>query len=153
METVKYSLNNEKYIISHYNKFDKNNITEDTFNNTKQKINNNITEQNFNNNITEQKTNNIIEQNFNNTYLFDKHCIEFYGEKTCILFHLDLSTIEIRLLDKIKYNKDYQTTYIDKKLLYNEIPSLLKKNYTVVLIEYIPNTKTNEITSIHLPPK
>ena len=118
METVNYSLINDKiYIIK----------TNDVFN------------KNVN---TEQK--------YKNTHLFDKHCIELYGNKSCILFHIDSFNIEVRLLDHIKYSP---VRYINKNSLYNEIPNLLKNNYTVILVEHILNTNTKEITSIHLPPK
>lgn len=90
------------------------------------------------------------EQKYKNTHLFDKHCIELYGNKSCILFHIDLFNIEVRLLDCIKYNP---VRYINKNSLYNEIPNLLKNNYTVILVEHVLNTNTKEITSIHLPPK
>lgn len=79
----------------------------------------------------------------NNT--FDKHCLETYGNKTCILFELDDGTIEIRLLD----NKP--NTYIRKNKLYIVIPSLLEKLYTVVLVQTIQKTNAKEIVAIHFP--
>lgn len=122
METIEYSLNNEKkYIIKTYDKFN--------------------------------HTGSITQQKHINTHSFDKHCIESYGNKSCILFHIDSFNIEVRLLDHIRYNKNYPVRYINKNSLYNEIPNLLKNNYTVILVEYIINTRTTEITSIHLPPK
>jgi len=126
METTTYSLNNKKFSI---------------------KIPNNI-------HIIENKSNNINinirnKSNISNTNLFDKYCMELYGYKTCILFYIDLNNIEVRLLDRINYDP---VTYITKKTLYNEIPNLLKKNYTVILVEKLLNSNTNEITTIHLPP-
>mgnify|MGYP000754694550 CR=1 FL=1 len=120
METTSYSLNNKKCLIN----------TRDTIR------------------IIENKSDNI-KININNTHLFDNYCIELYGYKTCILFHIDLNNIEVRLLDRINYD---QIKYINKKSLYNEIPNLLKNNYTVVLVEKLLDTNTTEITTIHLPP-
>jgi len=120
METTSYSLNNKKCLIN----------TRDTIR------------------IIENKSDNI-KININNTHLFDNYCIELYGYRTCILFHIDLNNIEVRLLDRINYD---QIKYINKKSLYNEIPNLLKNNYTVVLVEKLLNTNTTEITTIHLPP-
>jgi hypothetical protein len=126
METVNYSLNNNiKYIIKKPDENEKNNIKLNTYN---------------------------IEKKYNNTHLFDKHCIELYGNKTCILYHVDLLNIEVRLLDQIRYNKNYSVKYINKSYLYNEIPNLLKNNYTVVLVEKLLNTNIIDITSVHLPP-
>lgn len=147
METVNYSLNNKTtYIIKTYDKYNQNN--------TKNEIKLNNTEINLNNaeiTLNNSKTNS--KKKYNNTHLFDKHCIELYGDKTCILFHIDLFNIEVRLLDHIRYNKNDGVKYINKNSLYNEIPNLLKNNYTVVLVEYLLNTNTYEITTIHLPPK
>jgi hypothetical protein len=120
METTSYSLNNKKCLIN----------TRDTIR------------------IIENKSDNI-KININNTHLFDNYCIELYGYRTCILFHIDLNNIEVRLLDRINYD---QIKYINKKSLYNEIPNLLKNNYTVVLVEKLLDTNTTEITTIHLPP-
>jgi hypothetical protein len=124
METVKYSLNNSKYSIDV-----------------------DAIKTNTNTNEIENK------KKYKNTNLFDKYCIELYGEKTCILFYIDQNTIEVRMLDKIRYDINYPTRYINKGFLYNEIPNLLKNNYTVILVENILNSNTTEITSIHLPPK
>lgn len=120
METTSYSLNNKKCLI-----------------NTRDSIR-----------IIENKSDNI-KININNTHLFDNYCIELYGYRTCILFHIDLDNIEVRLLDSINYD---QIKYINKNSLYNEIPNLLKNNYTVVLVEKLLDTNTTEITTIHLPP-
>jgi len=120
METTSYSLNNKKCLI-----------------NTRDSIR-----------IIENKSDNI-KININNTHLFDNYCIELYGYRTCILFHIDLNNIEVRLLDRINYD---QIKYINKNSLYNEIPNLLKNNYTVVLVEKLLDTNTTEITTIHLPP-
>lgn len=133
METINCSLNDNKYSIN-INAISS--LVTNKKNNDTSKIS--------------QYTNNLQTKN---THLFDKYCIELYGEKTCILFYIDQNSIEVRLLDKIRYNKNYPVRYIDKNFLYNEIPNLLKNNYTVVLVEYILNSNTTEITSIHLPPK
>ena len=84
----------------------------------------------------------------NKNDIFDQDCIETYGKKTCILFDLDDDNIEIRLLDNI-----YQLKYTRKNKLYNIIPSLLEKLYTVVLVEKIQKTNTKEIVAIHFPSK
>lgn len=84
----------------------------------------------------------------NKNDIFDQDCIETYGRKTCILFDLDDDNIEIRLLDNI-----YQLKYTRKNKLYNIIPSLLEKLYTVVLVEKIQKTNTKEIVAIHFPSK
>lgn len=86
--------------------------------------------------------------NHNKNDIFDKDCIETYGKKTCILFDLEDDNIEIRLLDNI-----YQIKYTRKNKLYNIIPSLLEKLYTVVLVEKIHKTNTKEIVAIHFPSK
>lgn len=154
METVNYSLNNKNtYVIKTYDKYNQNNTknkiilnnTEIKYDNTEIKLNNTNIKYD---NPQKQKTN-----KYNNTHIFDKHCIELYGDRTCILFHIDLLNIEIRLLDHIRYNKNNGIKYTNKKSLYNEIPNLLKNNYTVILVEYLENTSTYEITTIHLPPK
>jgi hypothetical protein len=80
--------------------------------------------------------------------IFDKHCIETYGEKTCILFELDDDNIEIRLLDNL-----YQLKYTRRNKLYIIIPTLLEKLYTVVLVQIIQKTNTKEIVAIHFPSK
>ena len=78
--------------------------------------------------------------------IFDKHCLETYGNKTCILFELDNDTVEIRLLDNL-----YQLKYTGKNKLYIVIPSLLEKLYTVVLVQMIQKTNAKEIVAIHFP--
>lgn len=97
--------------------------------------------------ITNKITNKITKTKTKTTNdIFDKHCIETYGEKTCILFELDDDNIEIRLLDNI-----YQLKYTTKNKLYIIIPSLLEKLYTVVLVQIIKKTNTKEIVAIHFP--
>lgn len=154
METVNYSLNNKNtYIIKTYDKYNHNNTkNEIKLNNTEIKYDNTTIKYN---NI-EIKYDNPEKKKINkykNTHIFDKHCIELYGDRTCILFHVDLLNIEVRLLDHIRYNKNNGVKHINKNSLYNEIPNLLKNNYTVILVEYLLNTNTHEITTIHLPPK
>jgi hypothetical protein len=83
--------------------------------------------------------------------IFDKHCLETYGNKTCILFELDDDTIEIRLLDKLYQLKLYQLKYTGKNKLYIVIPSLLEKLYTVALVKMIQKTNAKEIVAIHFP--
>lgn len=78
--------------------------------------------------------------------IFDKHCLETYGNKTCILFELDNDTVEIRLLDNNAKN-----TYTGKNKLYIVIPTLLEKLYTVVLVQMIQKTNAKEIVAIHFP--
>ena len=148
METIQYSLKkNGTYSIdlksSIYNLPSTNEIytysnkTKQTFNKTKQVIKNDTLPSKLNN-------------------IFDKHCIEAYGEKTCILFELDDDNIEIRLLDKGEEptgSAGYQLKYTRRNKLYIIIPSLLEKLYTVVLVQMIQKTNTKEIVAIHFPSK
>lgn len=77
---------------------------------------------------------------------FDKHCIDTYGEKCCLLYYIDKENIEVRLLDRL-FNPVY---VIQKNNLYKVIPDYLSKKYTVVVVEMIESTGKNDITSIHV---
>ena len=70
METVKYSLNNSIYNID----------------------NQTISIKNFTKRIDNNTSKN---KKITNTHLFDKYCIELYGEKTCILFHINTCNYKI----------------------------------------------------------
>ncbi len=93
-------------------------------------------------------TQNLKNNNKNNT--FDNQCIKLYGNKTCILFYEDDYNIEVRLLDKIQ---NFIFDKIKENSLYKDIPNLLEKRYTVVIVKTIDNLlNTKDITDIHLPP-
>jgi hypothetical protein len=77
---------------------------------------------------------------------FDKHCIDTYGRKCCLLYYIDKENIEVRLLDRL-FNPAY---IIQKNNLYKVIPDYLSKKYTVVVVEMIESTGKNDITSIHI---
>ena len=97
-------------------------------------------------------TNNTSETN----NIFDKHCIDSYGKKTCILFYIDNDTVEVRLLDTLSQIKNKQITpfrIIKKESVFIEIPNFLQNKYTVIVVETIDSSiNTKEITAIHLPP-
>lgn len=75
--------------------------------------------------------------------LYDDECIERYGKKTCILSQIKDDTFELRLMD---YNKQ---DIIYRQNIYSIIPEMLKKHYTVILIENFKESP--EITAIHMP--
>ena len=141
METIQYSLKNtNNYSIDIKNFIPKSLSTNNTNHNIKQDTSNKEIIEN------KSKINDI-----NN--IFDKHCLNLYGVKTCILFYEDNYNIEIRLLDKINKNINEIVKFekIKQDSLYKHIPFFLEKRYTVVIIK---NTSKNqkEITDIHLPP-
>lgn len=77
---------------------------------------------------------------------FDKHCIDTYGEKCCILYYIDKENIEVRLLDRL-FNPVYT---IKKDKLYKTIPDYLSRKYTVVVVEMIETIGKRDITAIHI---
>jgi hypothetical protein len=85
--------------------------------------------------------------------IFDKHCLNLYGSKTCILFYENNYNIEIRLLDKIDkhINEIVKFEKIKEDSLYKIIPFYLEKKYTVIIIKSTSQYK-KEITDIHIPP-
>lgn len=77
--------------------------------------------------------------------IFDKHCFESYGEKTCILFELENELYQLRYLNK------NTTKNINKNDFYIQIPTLVESSYTVVVIENIKDVNKKEIVAIHSP--
>lgn len=77
---------------------------------------------------------------------FDKHCVDTYGEKCCLLYYIDKENIEVRLLDRL-----FNPIYIVKKdNLYTVIPDYISKKYTVVVVEMIESIGKKDITAIHV---
>jgi hypothetical protein len=147
METIQYSLNNTNtYSINVTNIISKNH----TLHEIKQDIiiskNKNTNNKEIIQNKSKAKINDI-----NN--IFDKHCLNLYGSKTCILFYENNYNIEVRLLDKIDKNLNEIIKFekIKEDALYKIIPFYLEKKYTVVIIKSTSQHK-KEITDIHLPP-
>jgi len=145
METIQYSLKSNTYSINIQNIIPKslnnrNGIKEDIT------LNGNINNPEIIQNKSTTKINDI-----NN--IFDKHCLNLYGSKTCILFYENNSHIEVRLLDKINKNSNEIIKFekIKEDSLYKIIPFYLEKRYTVVIIKSTSQHK-KEITDIHLPP-
>lgn len=148
METIQYSLKNTysiniKKIISPN---ENTNINENVNGNTIRHIS--TLSSSIADNRCIPNTQNLKNNNKNN--IFDNHCIKLYGNKTCILFYEDDYNIEVRLLDNI------QNIIFDKikeNSLYKDIPNLLEKKYTVVIVKTVDNlSNTKDITDIHLPP-
>jgi hypothetical protein len=82
--------------------------------------------------------------------IFDKHCLELYGEKTCILFELENNLYQLRYLNKNTAKN------INKNDFYIQIPTLVESSYTVVVVENIKdinkkNINKKEIVAIHSP--
>jgi hypothetical protein len=157
METIQYSLKNTNaYSININNIISKKlNVTSDNYTiQDKKNINKEI--KTLKEKINEQKIN---EEKINdNNNIFDKHCLNLYGLKTCILFYEDNYNIEVRLLDKINtYDNTFQK--IKEDSLYKDIPFFLENKYTVIIVKNINSLynkdnpfDTKEITDIHLPP-
>ena len=147
METIQYSLKNTNaYSININNIISKKlNVTSD-----------NYTIQDKKNITKEIKT--LKEKINDSNNIFDQHCFNLYGLKTCILFYEDNYNIEVRLLDKINtYDNTFQK--IKEDSLYKDIPFFLENKYTVVIVKNINSLynkdnafDTKEITDIHLPP-
>jgi hypothetical protein len=89
---------------------------------------------------------NIQKNDCNN--IFDKYCLDIYGEKTCIFFEIALDLFQIRFLDK----KNSTYSNINRSQFYVNIPKLVEKTYTVIIVENIPFTNTKEIVAIHSSP-
>jgi hypothetical protein len=147
METIQYSLKNTNaYSININNIISKKlNVTSDNYQ-TQDKKNMN----------KEIKT--LKEKINDSNNIFDKHCLNLYGLKTCILFYEDNYNIEVRLLDKIN-TCDNTFQKIKEDSLYKDIPFFLENKYTVIIVKNINSLynkdnpfHTKEITDIHLPP-
>ena len=72
--------------------------------------------------------------------IFDKHCLELYGEKTCILFELENNLYQLRYLNKNTAKN------INKNDFYIQIPTLVESSYTVVVVENIKDINKKNIT-------
>lgn len=81
---------------------------------------------------------------FNDDY--DDYCRNVYGVRSCIFYETNPDVFEIRYLDKNKTNH-----IINRSKLYIYIPKLIEELYTVVIVEYLEKTHTNEIVAIHSP--
>jgi hypothetical protein len=92
--------------------------------------------------IKEGKSNNLI---VDPNSIFDKHCFELYGEKTCILFELENNLYQLRYLNK------NTTKNINKNDFYIQIPTLVESSYTVVVVDNIKGIGKKEIVAIHSP--
>ena len=82
--------------------------------------------------------------------IFDKHCLESYGEKTCIIFELENDLYQLRYLNQ------NTTKNINKNDFYIQIPALVESLYTVVVVENIKDVNKKdvskkEIVAIHSP--
>ena len=102
---------------------------------------------------TEQSEYNFSSKNTNNNYrdeddknaIFDKPCLDIYGNRTCILFEISKDVFQLRFLDKNR-NK-----MVNRTEFYIQIPTLVEKLYTVIVVEKIENLNM-EIVAIHSPP-
>lgn len=91
---------------------------------------------------------NYIDDNLKNIrYKDDKYklILDNYGSRTCIFIEIKRDFFEINFLDT------NTTKFINKNKFYMEIPLLLEKLYTVIVIEQINDSK-REIVAIHSPP-
>jgi hypothetical protein len=79
----------------------------------------------------------------------EKHCLELYGEKTCIIRQTlhEVKKYEVLMMD----NKNKNPMFTSSTFLYVLIPNLLKLKYTVVIVERIHGTNTSDITAVHFP--
>lgn len=77
--------------------------------------------------------------------IFDKPCLDIYGNRTCILFEISKDIFQLRFLDKTT-NKT-----VNRNEFYIQIPTLVEKLYTVIVVEKI-ETSNMEIVAIHSPP-
>jgi hypothetical protein len=100
----------------------------------------------INNSKKEQKS---IQENDSNN-IFDEYCLNIYGAKTCIFFEIASNLFQVRFLDKNKTNSIYNN--IKRSRFYIDIPNLVEKTYTVIIVENIPFTNTKEIVAIHSSP-
>lgn len=76
--------------------------------------------------------------------IYDEECIQRYGIKTCLVAEIGNDIYELRLLDDYTF---YET--INRSNLYYIIPEMLKKHYTVIMVQKIKESL--EITAVHLP--
>jgi hypothetical protein len=77
--------------------------------------------------------------------IFDKPCLDIYGNRTCIFFEISKDIFQLRFLNNNK------NRIVNRKEFYIQIPSLLEKSYTVIVVENIEDLNM-EIVAIHSPP-
>lgn len=82
--------------------------------------------------------------------IFDEYCLNIYGKKTCIFIEIASDVFQVRFLDKNKTNSTYNN--IKRSQFYVDIPKLVEKTYTVIIVENIKLTNTKEIVAIHSSP-
>lgn len=88
----------------------------------------------------------IEELDNKNNSKYDNYCKRVYGVRSCIFYEINPNIFEIRYLDKEKSNER-----IPRSQLYIYIPKLIAELYTVIIVEYLEKTHTNEIVAIHSP--
>ena len=147
METIQYSLKNSDYTDL---SIDLNNTISNSINNTisntiSNSISNSIKDKKFTN-INRQENEIDTKVDYNN--IFDKYCLDIYGEKTCIFFEISHDLFEMRFLDVT----DKNFNNIKRSNFYINIPKLVEKAYTVVIVENIQITNIKEIVAIHSSP-
>jgi ethanolamine utilization protein EutA (predicted chaperonin) len=133
METIQYSLKNKTDYSIDIGQALKYTQTKQNQKNNKNTIQNNLV-------IEESKR-----SDDNKNAIFDKACLDIYGNRTCILFEISKDIFQLRFLDNTK-NK-----IVNKQEFYIQIPSLLEKSYTVIVVEKIEDLNM-EIVAIHSPP-
>lgn len=133
METIQYSLKNKTDYSIDIGQALKYTQTKQNQKNNKNTIQNNLV-------IEESKR-----SDDNKNAIFDKACLDIYGHHTCIFFEISKDIFQLRFLDNTK-NK-----IINRQEFYIQIPSLLEKLYTVILVEKIEDLNM-EIVAIHSPP-
>jgi hypothetical protein len=140
METIQYSLNNISIDIRLALEYSENQCLKEN------KNTNNISQPaQFHDNLHTQPSLPIQNHPKDENDIFDEHCLEIYGKKTCILIEIGNKTFQQRFL-----NKDYKKI-ITKQQFSTEIPSLIEKSYTVVIVEEIEDEGIREIVAIHSP--
>jgi len=127
METIQYSLNNSKDYSIDINR---------TIINSKQEK------------YVKEKY--VHKHNEDSNNIFDEYCLNIYGKKTCIFFEIASDVFQVRFLDKNKTNHTYNN--IKRSQFYVDIPKLVEKTYTVIIVENIKFTNTKEIVAIHSSP-
>lgn len=133
METIQYSLKNKTDYSIDIGQALKYTQTKQNQKNNKNTIQNNLV-------IEESKR-----SDENKNAIFDKACLDIYGNRTCILFEISKDMFQLRFLDNNK-NK-----IVNKGEFYIQIPTLLEKLYTVIVVENIENLNM-EIVAIHSSP-
>jgi hypothetical protein len=131
METIQYSLNNSKDYSIDINR---------TIINSKQEKSKYV----------QEKLKYVHKHNEDSNNIFDEYCLNIYGKKTCIFFEIASDVFQVRFLDKNKTNSTYNN--IKRSQFYVDIPTLVEKSYTVIIVENIPFTNTKEIVAIHSSP-